>query len=154
MLHLLLLEFRTIWSILVHFWSILVHSVHLGGAFGQEVCVERWVVLLKIMLLSKYNVSMFLIKFLFFSYVIKVFFFFFLSEKFTYIYFLLRPFKTYRRWTIFKGDALGLKVCTLQYLQKILVLNNNWIKMHYVSFKKKNLRLLKHFQITNIGNLI
>jgi len=34
----------------------------LGGAFGQEVRVEKGVVLLKIMLLSKRNVSRFLIK--------------------------------------------------------------------------------------------
>ena len=112
-----LLFLRLCWAILVYniwstqsilvyfslFWSTSVCPillVYFGDTLGGEDFVKRGAASLIIMLQSQPNVSRFFIK-LHFSCIIKVLYlFYYISDRFTYICFLFRSYKTYRIWTI------------------------------------------------------
>ena len=93
-------------SILVYFslfWSTSfcpVLLVNFIDNLGEEDFVKIGAASLIIMLQSQRNVSRFFIK-LHFSCIIKVLYLFsYISDKFIYICFLFRSYKTYRIWTI------------------------------------------------------
>ena len=118
------------------FWAYWSSNVDI---LQEEVCIERGVVSLTIMLYSQHNVDRLLI-----SYIILMllkscicFFFINISDVFTYICVNFKSFKTYKGRTLSKMHSKQILI--IHYINnKIYILPyiTTECKMLYVSFKK------------------